>query len=52
MDTFEEQLTTLEAQGKTAMLIALDGKLAGVVAVAETPSKLDHRRPLSSSILQ
>jgi P-type Cu+ transporter len=36
METFEEQLTTLEAQGKTAMLIALDGKLAGAVAVADT----------------
>jgi Cu+-exporting ATPase len=36
METFEEQLTTLEAQGKTTMLIALDGKLAGAVAVADT----------------
>lgn len=35
-DALEEQLTTLEAQGKTAMLIALDGKLAGVIAVADT----------------
>jgi Cu+-exporting ATPase len=34
--TGEEQLTKLEAQGKTAMLIALDGKLAGVIAVADT----------------
>jgi P-type Cu+ transporter len=34
--TFEEQLTTLEVQGKTAMLIALDGKLAGAIAVADT----------------
>ncbi len=34
--TCEEQLTTLEAQGKTAMLIALDGKLAGAIAVADT----------------
>jgi Cu+-exporting ATPase len=33
---FEEPLTALEAQGKTAMLIALDGKLAGVIAVADT----------------
>jgi P-type Cu+ transporter len=33
---FEEQLITLEVQGKTAMLIALDGKVAGVVAVADT----------------
>jgi Cu+-exporting ATPase len=34
--TGEEQLTELEAQGKTAMLIALDGKLAGAIAVADT----------------
>lgn len=33
---FEEQLKTLEMQGKTAMLIALNGKLAGIVAVADT----------------
>ncbi len=32
----EEQLKTLEDHGKTAMLVALDGKLAGVVAVADT----------------
>lgn len=34
--TVEDQLTTLEAQGKTAMLVALDKQLAGVVAVADT----------------
>ncbi|GAC1350086.1 MAG: heavy metal translocating P-type ATPase [Ktedonobacteraceae bacterium] len=32
----EEQLKTLEEQGKTAMLVVLDGKLAGAVAVADT----------------
>jgi len=32
----EEQLKTLEEQGKTAMLVALDGKLTGVIAVADT----------------
>ena len=32
----EEQLKTLEVQGKTAMLIALDGELVGAVAVADT----------------
>ncbi len=32
----EEQLKALEEQGKTAMLVALDGKLAGAVAVADT----------------
>jgi Cu+-exporting ATPase len=36
VDIFEEHLMALEAQGKTAMLIALDGKLAGAVAVADT----------------
>ncbi len=32
----EEQLETLEGQGKTVMLVAIDGKLAGLVAVADT----------------
>ncbi|HEY4389040.1 MAG TPA: copper-translocating P-type ATPase, partial [Ktedonobacteraceae bacterium] len=32
----EEQLVALEAQGKTAMLVVLDGQLAGVIAVADT----------------
>jgi Cu+-exporting ATPase len=32
----EKQLTDLEEQGKTAMLVAIDGKLAGIVAVADT----------------
>ncbi|GLV56849.1 copper-exporting P-type ATPase A [Dictyobacter sp. S3.2.2.5] len=32
----EEHLTQLEAQGKTAMLIAVDGRLVGIVAVADT----------------
>jgi P-type Cu+ transporter len=31
-----ERLETLEAQGKTAMLIAIDGKMAGLVAAADT----------------
>jgi Cu+-exporting ATPase len=33
---FEGRLTELEGQGKTAMLMALDGKLAAVLAVADT----------------
>jgi Cu+-exporting ATPase len=33
---YEEQLAILEARGKTAMLVAIDGKLAGIVAVADT----------------
>jgi Cu+-exporting ATPase len=32
----EEQLTALEGQGKTAMLVAINGRLAGIVAVADT----------------
>ncbi len=32
----EEQLKAFEEQGKTAMLIALDGELVGMVAVADT----------------
>ncbi len=32
----EEHLTMLEEQGKTAMLVALDGNVVGVVAVADT----------------
>ncbi|MER2037211.1 MAG: heavy metal translocating P-type ATPase [Solibacillus sp.] len=32
----EQQLVSLEEQGKTAMLIAIDGKLSALVAVADT----------------
>lgn len=32
----EEQLEALEQQGKTAILVALDGTLAGIIAVADT----------------
>jgi Cu+-exporting ATPase len=32
----EEQLEALEQQGKTAVLVAFDGALAGIVAVADT----------------
>jgi Cu+-exporting ATPase len=32
----EEKMKSLEHQGKTAMLIAVDSKLAGIVAVADT----------------
>ncbi len=32
----EEQLAILEQQGKTVMLVAIDGALAGLVAVADT----------------
>ncbi len=33
--TGEEELYKLESQGKTAMLIAIDGKLVGIIAVAD-----------------
>ena len=32
----EKQLAALEQQGKTTMLVALDGTLAGIIAVADT----------------
>lgn len=32
----EETMVKLESEGKTAMLVAADGKLAGVIAVADT----------------
>jgi Cu+-exporting ATPase len=35
-EALEEQLVRFEEQGKTAMLVALDGRLAGVVVVADT----------------
>ncbi len=34
--SLEAQLAALEEQGKTAMLVALDGKAVGIVAVADT----------------
>jgi Cu+-exporting ATPase len=36
MDLAEDTLGRLEGEGKTAMLLAVDGELAGVVAVADT----------------
>ncbi|ADE68939.1 MULTISPECIES: heavy metal translocating P-type ATPase [Priestia] len=36
IDTALEEMTNLEQEGKTAMLIALDGKYAGMLAVADT----------------
>lgn len=35
-NALQEQLETLEEQGKTAMLIALDGEVVGAVAVADS----------------
>ncbi|WP_280149260.1 heavy metal translocating P-type ATPase [Bacillus safensis] len=35
-EQIEASVTTLEEQGKTAMLVAIDGEVAGIVAVADT----------------
>ncbi len=35
-DVLEEQATAFEQQGKTTMLVAIDGEVAGLVAVADT----------------
>src|SRR6266487_562034 len=35
-DAVEEQLIALEQQGKTAMIVVIDGKVAGIIAVADT----------------
>jgi Cu+-exporting ATPase len=35
-EAVEEELTSLEQQGKTAMIVVIDGKVAGIVAVADT----------------
>jgi P-type Cu+ transporter len=35
-DVLEKQLETLEQQGKTAMLVAIDSEVVGVLAVADT----------------
>lgn len=39
----EEVMKDLEYQGKTAMLVAIDGKLAGIIAVADTVKALRLR---------
>lgn len=36
IDSAEQDMTRLEREGKTAMLLAVDGRLAGVIAVADT----------------
>jgi Cu+-exporting ATPase len=35
----EESLATLESQGKTAMLLAVDGQPAGIIAAMDTPKE-------------
>ncbi|HLF76670.1 MAG TPA: heavy metal translocating P-type ATPase [Dehalococcoidia bacterium] len=36
LDTAEKEMLRLESEGKTAMLLAVDGALAGIIAVADT----------------
>jgi Cu+-exporting ATPase len=45
-DTVEEQLSDLEKQAKTAMLVAVDGKAAGIIAVAD-PIKEDSKKAIA-----
>lgn len=47
LEAVEESLSTLETQGKTAMLVAVDGQLAGVIAVADTV-KEDSKRAIAA----
>ncbi|MBS4031279.1 MAG: copper-translocating P-type ATPase [Clostridiales bacterium] len=47
LDVVEESLSALETQGKTAMLVAVDGQLAGVIAVADTV-KEDSKRAIAA----
>ena len=35
-DAVEDEMKRLESQGKTAMILAVDGKIAGILAVADT----------------
>jgi len=46
-DGAESMLVELEEQGKTAMLVAVDGQLAGIIAVADTV-KEDSRRAIAA----
>lgn len=39
IEVSEENLQKLEEQGKTAMLLAIDGKVAGIIAVMDTPKE-------------
>ncbi|WP_208590273.1 heavy metal translocating P-type ATPase [Gracilibacillus suaedae] len=50
----EDVLKSYEQQGKTAMLIAVDGKLSGVIAVADTikPSAVEAIQQLQAQELQ
>ncbi|HVP26167.1 MAG TPA: copper-translocating P-type ATPase, partial [Candidatus Bathyarchaeia archaeon] len=39
IDLVEADLQKLEEQGKTAVILAVDGKVAGIIAVMDTPKK-------------
>jgi len=39
IETTEEDLQKLEKQGKTAMILAINGKAAGIIAVMDTPKE-------------
>lgn len=46
-EEMENKLTALEEQGKTAMLVGVDGKLAGIIAVADTV-KEDSKKAIAA----
>lgn len=45
-EMIEEQLSSLEKEAKTAMLVAIDGTAAGIIAVAD-PIKEDSKKAIS-----
>jgi len=45
---FEEETARFESQGKTAMLVAIDRKMAGIIAVADTVK--DHSKDAIQSL--
>lgn len=46
-ESVEQQLSKLESQAKTAMLVAVDGKMAGIIAVAD-PIKDDSKSAIKA----
>ncbi|MRG87361.1 heavy metal translocating P-type ATPase [Salinibacillus xinjiangensis] len=56
LEDSEEKLVDYETNGKTAMLIAIDGKLRGIVAVADTiketaPEAIKHLKELGIEVI-
>src|SRR5699024_5188799 len=47
VDSLEEQMNELEKQAKTAMPVAVDGKAAGIIAVAD-PIKKDSKKSIAA----